>query len=315
MTVYIHIGVHKTGSTSLQQLLHLNEDRLAERGLIIPRAGRGKAKGANQHNLAWQLGGQKRFRPDGGGLAEVADEIREAANVILSAEGFEYADEDRITELRDAIEGHDVRVIAYLRRQDGLISSHYWQAVQTGRRVPDISEYVKETIASDGLDFEVLLGKWGRVFGEGNLRIGVISKEIEGPLLYRDFLRKMDAGDLQDLQLPNADRNASPSWPAIEIIRRLTIRHGKRDKVAHKRLLKQVQRRVASEEDLASLRLRIGGQDYAAVAARFAPGNAVVARHIPSPAQRLALEFGAGTEVAGVALDEERVEAIEREFW
>jgi hypothetical protein len=314
MTVYIHIGLHKTGSTSLQHFLQLNEERLAERGWHIPRAGRGKGKGANQHNLAWHLANRPRFREDVGGLDEVAAEVARSPNTVISAEGLENLLDDQIERLRDACGGHDFKVIAYLRRQDGLITSRYWQAVQTGRRVPRIGEYVAEMIASDRLDFEVILGRWQRAFGPENLRLSVVSKETEGELLFQDFLALLDLGGLEQTELPKGNKNASPSAVAIETIRRVNERT-KHGKVSRKRMMRQVQKKLAADETLPKLKLRIAGTDYAAVAERFARGNeAIAGRYITSPVQRQTLEFTPADVAVNFADYEDRIEAIVEEF-
>ncbi|QFT83272.1 hypothetical protein FIU89_21805 (plasmid) [Roseovarius sp. THAF27] len=39
-TLYLHIGLHKTGSTSLQSALFENLDLLKARGYLLPEAGR-----------------------------------------------------------------------------------------------------------------------------------------------------------------------------------------------------------------------------------------------------------------------------------
>jgi hypothetical protein len=314
MTVYIHIGLHKTGSTSLQHFLRMNEALLAERGWIIPRAGRGKGKGANQHNLAWHLAERPRFREDVGGLDEVAEEVSRAPNAIISAEGLENLLDEQIQRLRDACGSHDFKIIAYLRRQDGLITSRYWQAIQTGRRVPPIGEYVAEMIASDRLDFEVILARWQRVFGPDNLRIGVICKETEGNLLFDDFREKIDLSLLDNAELPAANRNASPSALAIEIIRRANERM-KRGKDMRKRMMRQAQRKLAADETLPTLKLRITGSDFAAVAERFARGNdAIATRYIASPVQRQALEFVPSDAALNLGDYEDRIETLVEEL-
>jgi hypothetical protein len=314
MTVYIHIGLHKTGSTSLQGFLRMNEELLAERGWLIPRAGRGKGKGANQHNLAWNLADRPRYREDVGGLQEVAEEVARAPNTIISAEGLEYLVDDQIQRLRDAFGDRDYKIIAYLRRQDGLIASRYWQAVQTGRSVPPIGAYVAEMIGTDQLDFEVILGRWQRVFGADSLRIAVVSRETEGDLLFQDFLAQLDLGGLEGTQIPAANRNASPSALAIEVVRRLNdrIRHGKDSR---KRMMRQLQKALAEEETVPKGKLKITGADYAAVAERFARGNDVIAnRYITSATQRQALEYGKVEAGVNLADYEDRIESIVEEF-
>ena len=54
-TLYIHVGTHKTGTTSLQQFLLLNEKLLRQKGLFIPLSGRMHRKEPWHHPLANSL--------------------------------------------------------------------------------------------------------------------------------------------------------------------------------------------------------------------------------------------------------------------
>jgi len=54
-TLFIHIGPHKTGATTIQHGLGLNEKILRRKGVLIPKSGRPFPKNGGVHNLAWQL--------------------------------------------------------------------------------------------------------------------------------------------------------------------------------------------------------------------------------------------------------------------
>lgn len=66
-TLYVHIGLHKTGSTSLQNFLQLNEATLLAGGLYIPRSGRHQreltAPTIIHSHLSWQYLGRPLFDP------------------------------------------------------------------------------------------------------------------------------------------------------------------------------------------------------------------------------------------------------------
>jgi hypothetical protein len=86
---FIHIGTHKTGTTAIQQLLWRNRSLLLQRVYCYPQAGCPEGL-PGQHNLAWQISGDHRFRDD---LGTIDDMIREVENssddIILSSEDFE----------------------------------------------------------------------------------------------------------------------------------------------------------------------------------------------------------------------------------
>lgn len=60
-SIYIHIGPHKTGTTTLQFSLFLNKDKLKKNGILYPDSGIISAKLPGHHNLAWEILGDKRF--------------------------------------------------------------------------------------------------------------------------------------------------------------------------------------------------------------------------------------------------------------
>lgn len=87
--LYIHCGLHKTGTTSLQHALRDNADKLLNHGILYPNIGVPKNH-AGQHNLAWQMGRYRRFDPANGDWNALIDSIRDFdGSVLLSSEDFE----------------------------------------------------------------------------------------------------------------------------------------------------------------------------------------------------------------------------------
>src|SRR6266540_6893551 len=84
----VHIGLHKTGSTSIQKMLVENECWLRNHGIYVPKAGR--ALGHGDRLLAWELN----RRPGFGGSAQfdaLSHELGEANfpdKIVLSSEDF-----------------------------------------------------------------------------------------------------------------------------------------------------------------------------------------------------------------------------------
>ena len=85
----MHIGTHKTGTTSLQSMIARNDTYFADQGLFYPTVGRA---GDGHHNLAWELNGDERYDPSFGSFDDLIDELRQAKPraVLISSEDFEY---------------------------------------------------------------------------------------------------------------------------------------------------------------------------------------------------------------------------------
>lgn len=87
--LYVHCGLHKTGTTALQAFLSSNRDTLARLGVYVPTAGRVSPQ-AGHHNLAWELTRDRRYGARHGNLADLARELAPiVGDVVISSEDFE----------------------------------------------------------------------------------------------------------------------------------------------------------------------------------------------------------------------------------
>ena len=88
--IIIHIGHHKTATTSIQRFLFSHRQTLASYGILYPSSGLFGETG--QHNLAWELSGDDRFSAENGTVSDLLGELQrsEAKLAILSSEDLEY---------------------------------------------------------------------------------------------------------------------------------------------------------------------------------------------------------------------------------
>ena len=130
----LHAGLHKTGSTYIQQTLFLNRERLARARIDVPEALNHHPDRLREFAFSFHRADfQTAFR------RLVLDSPGEA--VLMSSEELSHAIRDHhLTQafLRDLAErdGVAVRIVAYLRRQDEMRESAYQQQVRTQFRGP-----------------------------------------------------------------------------------------------------------------------------------------------------------------------------------
>ncbi|MCP9786472.1 hypothetical protein [Cyanobium sp. N5-Cardenillas] len=134
MHVFIHIGTHKTGTTSLQACLRSCASELAAAGILVPSAGT-LCETSGHHNLAFQLAGDTRYDSALGGLNELLEELRFAdrslrsRRAVISSEDFFCLVEkpEGLDRLETALrrEGHSVTWVMFLRRVDDYSESLY----------------------------------------------------------------------------------------------------------------------------------------------------------------------------------------------
>ena len=126
-SLFLHLPVHKTGSTALQKALFVNEERLNEsRFTYLPRF---------THDLQHDAMSMKAGKE----LRTLLSTMRGAAgsrSVLLSTEKIHLLEDDLIRDFLAAVTevfaDYDIKVVVYLRRQDDAFSSFYNQIVKFG---------------------------------------------------------------------------------------------------------------------------------------------------------------------------------------
>lgn len=133
-TVYIHCGLHKTGTTAIQTALADGRDTLRAHGVLYPASG---DEHAGHHNLAWQISGRPEFSPD---ALTITDAVAQIAafdgDAVLSSEDFEsFMDNPAalaplVQPLREL--GRRVCVLVYVRDAASYALSLYMELLKHG---------------------------------------------------------------------------------------------------------------------------------------------------------------------------------------
>jgi hypothetical protein len=134
---FLHVGTHKTATTSIQHFLDSHPQELARSGYLYPRVGRPEEARAGHHNIAWEISGDRRFRADYGDGEALIREIADTDhNIIVSSEDFECSAHhaEKFGKFIVAIQKLGIRmsVIVYLRNQIDYAESLYCTLLQFG---------------------------------------------------------------------------------------------------------------------------------------------------------------------------------------
>lgn len=195
MKVTVHIGWHKTGSTSLQVFLLRNRTALVQRHrTYYPDDG---LLDYAHHTLAWTFLGRT-ASPwgqvpviEGGADEYVRSAIDRARShgctgVIFSSEVFCEFDLDAVRRLFDSLRARadSVRIVAYIRRQDLFAESAYNMEVKwwATRMRADFDEYLASR--STPPDYFRTLDAWASVFGRDSM---IVRRYERGVLENRDI--------------------------------------------------------------------------------------------------------------------------------
>lgn len=166
---YLHIGTHKTGTSTIQHALALQPQRLAEAGFLFPRTGQLEPD-SGQHGLA-----ERTTSPGGKALIEqlLAEIAATPHHIILSSEEFSHmlwsnplGFQHLVNRLSSVVD--KVIVVLYLRRQPDYIESNYLERLKS-RLCLDFSTYARMRMQHDlaefTLDYAKLIGKLDRIQG------------------------------------------------------------------------------------------------------------------------------------------------------
>lgn len=246
MRVILHIGTEKTGTTSLQEFLHVNRARLLNHGVAYLqspglRNHRGVASFCSDdvdmddyflaHKLhdrrareRWRRQFKQRFDKEIRALPASVD------TVIISSEHLSslLIRPEELARLQDLLAPHfsPIEIVVYLRRQDKLACSIY----STRLKVGDPGEHIfhPTPASSNRYNYQSLLDRWSERFGKSALRVRVFEKKrLQGGDLITDFLGLLPVGDDTQFRRPQK-HNEALSSEAQELLKILNEHMPKR---------------------------------------------------------------------------------------
>ena len=225
--VLLHVGAGRTGTTTVQNFLAVNRQRLLQAG--YSEFGPSDLESYPQ---------DERFSVDSQldlGLQEIGRKCSEAAtpNVIWSRESLSnydmVADPARLWTIKKQLPAENWRVIIYLRRQDHWVRSAYMQwglkhKIYAGKTLP-FAEWFERlladrlpTLRAANLDYYAMVKPWIDVFGAENVTVRVFEKSqfLDGDLL-KDFCRFAQMPEI-DYDFAVANKNVSYNVPLHQML-------------------------------------------------------------------------------------------------
>lgn len=190
LEVVLHIGMHKTGTSSIQSFLSTNYNSiLEENDILYVKSGRNtsaKHMHAGHHRLAWSTVKKYADRRNGGVTDRIwfkaLKEIEEVnpKKAIISSEFFWPAKRGEIEKIKEMIHGKQVKIIIYIRNQLSMAKSLYKQIVKGEGYFRSIVNMINNR--EWYFDYEKILNKWVEVFGLENTDIRIYDK-VDGDIV------------------------------------------------------------------------------------------------------------------------------------
>jgi hypothetical protein len=195
--VYLHIGLHKTGTSAIQRVLKQQANSLLRREGC---ACLGYTFGVGMETLAKAMN-MRANNPSF--VSSFVDEIRQEVTkalkrsdidkLIFSAEQLAgncyqgYTNHALVAEaMAEALKGHDVNVLLYLRNPGDLAESLYCQRIHEGQTLTP-SEFVAG-LSSDAFNYLAVLQSWEKAFGKlPTVRIYDVINRSNPKAIIQDF--------------------------------------------------------------------------------------------------------------------------------
>jgi hypothetical protein len=232
--LFLHVGFHKTGTTSLQDALNRNRKELQSQGIIYPKTRKFRA----QHEFAWSVGqrgwGWKQFGGSQAGPGPARRMFRlirsSKQNLIISSEFLSELMPPKIQKLVSSIGDKDLRVIFTVRPVAKILPSAYQQEVKNGSKLtydkwldrvldPEKESRVRTrfwTRHSHHLE----IAKWAEVVGSDNIAV-IVSDESKPGFLTDSFFRLIGADTSNFRESKKEIVNRSMDLAEIELLRRI----------------------------------------------------------------------------------------------
>lgn len=234
-SVLVHIGPYKTGSSALQAALHRSREALGEHGV------RYAGSGIRAMRPGWGVIGQTprgRRRATEAEWLELVEETRLAREprICISTEDFARVGADLVERIVADLGPDRLHVLAVVRRLDRLLPSQWQQRAQSFKST-SYDDYVRVVLGRDddhpdrrafwaSHDVAATVGRWADAVGPDRVTL-VVADEEDRDLLPRTVERMLDLPD--GLLAPEPGRNASLSFNAIEVLRRVNAEFADRD--------------------------------------------------------------------------------------
>jgi len=169
-TLYLHIGLQKTGTSTVQMYFMHPKGPFQAAGIdCLPQA---IAPNQAHHNAAWDIGKHKRFRPDLPGFDALVEAARasDKDRIFVSSEDFSLISAAQVREVAARLTDFDVRPILCLRNQLTWSESIFAQACKRGYVKP-FGSFIKTLTKNGRTDFEGIYSAWADQFGHDKMTV------------------------------------------------------------------------------------------------------------------------------------------------
>jgi hypothetical protein len=221
--IILHIGLRKTGTTSIQKFLHKNHDILLKHNILYPKSGLPlKESVYAHHDLAvfitklrpatqtqcWQLLHEE--------LKEYHDKL-----ILISSEIFSIATPLQIEQVRKELKDHLVTVLVYLRNPVDFMISLYKEQIKAQNESLTFGRFIRQRF--NLVDYDALIQNWKNSFGDSNIVLKNYDELNYNDMLIRNLCEFLDLDNFYSEFSFHGKANVSPNDDVVIMIRFLNL--------------------------------------------------------------------------------------------
>ena len=214
----VHIGMPKTGSTSIQSYFNEHRDELTRRDIASVAKGmrRGPEILANELMRLDGRGFDQSVFPETWTIEELLPKWNGHRDCLFSSEMLWSAGPKAVDVLVDLATENDssVELLAFFRSLDSWMWS--WWAQETKAGWIDWCDFLELVIGQRRGYLSEAFGSWVRADAEVEIRV----RPFEGPDLIQRFAKEVG---VEDLEISPSFRSLNVSEPRLEVVRRAAI--------------------------------------------------------------------------------------------
>ena len=259
--LWIHIGTHKTGTTSIEAFLKTNRKALAHQGIGLLSFPRDARHALRKHAEGNETAAKRLANTLEHLITKQSRACTSQLNTyILSWEGFcgnaikGYNDAPLMANILNVASKYsnlNPYIILYIRPQEEFISSYYSQTVKEGK-TKSIQEFLHD-LPSDSFNWLKLTEAFERQFGADQVVVERYCRELfpgKNEIL-KNFCTHLSI-NTRGLTFPlssiNSAKNAGWSKPMIEIARRLNAQVSKDEQQTMKEIFNKITPQIAKND-------------------------------------------------------------------
>lgn len=217
-TIYLHVGTHKTGTTTIQHFLFYNYEALKKQGFdyLIENS-----TWEAHHALGWSFQGIKApiqyYCPwhEKGVINHLENEIKKSCSdtfIISSENMFQLKDMEFINNFFARFhKQYDIKIIIFLRDQVSFIESWYYELVRADycKLSDDIDAFI--TNPRYNLDYYSEIKKWEKYIHKDSILVRNFSIEASNGKLLENFCTIIGLKFFNELvAIPNKNEKINP---------------------------------------------------------------------------------------------------------